>query len=47
MACSNLKLPNLFMVPYTTKLQTHFTIISVKLMTAQVELRGSRAIVTF
>ena len=45
MTCPNLKTPDLFTVLYTTKLQIHFADISVKLMTAQVELRGSRVIV--
>ena len=46
MTCSNLKSPNLFTVPDTTKLQIHFANISVKLMTAQVEPQSSRVIVT-
>ena len=46
MTCSNLQSPNLFMVLYTITLQIHFANISVKLMTAQVELRGGRVIVT-
>ena len=45
MTCSNLKSPNLFMIPYTTKHQIHFANISLELMTAQVELQGSRLIV--
>ena len=43
MTCLNLKSPNLFMAPKTTKLQILFATF-VKLMTFQVELRGSRLI---